>query len=235
MLIKKLSIVIPVYNEKNTIAELLNKVEAVDLGAIEKEIIIVDDGSKDGTRDILKNFENKYKVICQPKNMGKGAAVRAGFAVASGDFVVIQDADLEYDPNDFKKMLALAGEKNADVIYGSRRLGSAGKKNEKAGWSYYLGGVFLSFLTNLLYGTKITDEPTCYKMVSKKVLDKIKLEADGFEFCPEITAKICRLKIPIYEVPISYFPRSAQEGKKIKWKDGFIAVWTLIKNRKNYL
>lgn len=231
MKIKKLSVVIPVYNEKNTIEIILDRVQKADLGDIEKEIIIVDDGSKDGTREILKKYENVYKVIYHSQNNGKGAAVMAGFGLATGDYVVVQDADLEYDPNDFRLMINKAEKDNAEVVYGSRRLGKAKKKNPMAGWQYYFGGVLLSVLANLLYGSNITDEPTCYKMVSKKVLNKIKLEANGFEFCPELTAKIARLKIKIHEVPISYNPRSKKEGKKIKLKDGLIAIWTLIKHR----
>lgn len=231
MKINKLSIVVPVFNEKNTIELILKKLEEVDFGQTQKEIIVVDDGSRDGTSKVLKKYQSKYKVIYHLKNLGKGAAVRSGFGQASGDYVIIQDADLEYNPQDIKRMIALAEKEGIEVVYGSRRVGLAKKENPKAGWLYYLGGAFLSSLTNLLYGTKITDEPTCYKMVSRQVLQKIKLKANGFEFCPEITAKIARLKIPIYEVPISYQPRSKKQGKKIKIKDGLMAIWTLIKYR----
>ena len=224
--IKKLSIVVPVYNEKNTIETILSRLESVDLG-VEKEIIIIDDGSKDGTRDILKKHESRYKIIYHEINQGKGAAVRNGLKNMSGDYVVIQDADLEYNPSDFKRMLEYAKINNAEVVYGSRRLGKG--KSPTAGWQYYLGGVFLTFLTNLLYGTEITDEATCYKMISRNVLNKFNLCSVGFEFCPEITAKIARRKIPIHEIPIDYTPRSKKEGKKIKLIDGFIAVWTLLK------
>ena len=233
MHIKKLSIVIPVYNEGRTIEKIIDLIEKADLGMIEKEIIIVNDGSTDNTKDILEKYNDRYIVKHLEKNQGKGAAVRNGFAVASGDYVIVQDADLEYDPNDIKSMIEKAEKDNAQVVYGSRQLGLKGKKNPKAGWYYYLGGIFLSVLTNLLYGTKITDEPTCYKMVESKVLGRFKLESNGFEFCPEITSKIARLKIPIAEVPISYHPRSRKEGKKIKLKDGMIATWILIKNRFN--
>ena len=224
--IKKLSIVVPVYNEKNTIETILSCLESVDLGA-EKEIIIIDDGSKDGTRDILKKYESRHKIIYHEKNQGKGAAVRTGLKNMSGDYVVIQDADLEYNPSDFKRMLEYAKENNAEVVYGSRRLGKG--KSPTAGWQYYAGGVFLTFLTNFLYGTNITDEATCYKMISRNVLSKVNLTSTGFEFCPEITAKIARRKIPIHEIPIDYTPRSKKEGKKIKLKDGLVAAWTLIK------
>ncbi len=231
MTISKLSIVIPAYNEEKTLEGILSRIEAVDLGDVEKEIIIVDDGSVDGTREILKKHENKYRVIYHDKNMGKGAAVRTGFGVATGDYVVVQDADLEYDPNDIAAMVKLADEKGAGAVYGSRRLGLFKKKNPMAGWVYHLGGRFLTLLTNFLYGISITDEPTCYKMVSRRIIDRIELKANGFEFCPEITAKIARMSIKIYEVPISYVPRSKKEGKKIKFKDGVIAIWTLIKYR----
>jgi hypothetical protein len=143
--------------------------------------------------------------------------------------MVVQDADLEYNPADFREMIKLADEKDAQVVYGSRRLGLVKKKNPSAGWFYHLGGTFLTISTNFLYGTKITDEPTCYKMVSKNVLSRINLKANGFEFCPELTAKIARLKIPIFETPISYYPRNKKEGKKIRLKDGIVAIWTLIK------
>jgi len=229
--LKKLSIIIPVYNEENTIKMILSKLEALDLGIIEKEIVIVDDGSRDGTREILKGYEQKHRIIYHQKNFGKGAAVRTGYRHALGDCLIIQDADLEYEPEDIKIILEYALKNNADVVYGSRRLESANKKNPAAGWHYYWGGVFLSVLANLLYGTKITDEPTGYKMVSRDVLARIDLVANGFEFCPEITAKIARLGIQIHEVPISYKPRSKNEGKKIKLKDGLIAIWTLIKYR----
>ncbi|MDD5590181.1 MAG: glycosyltransferase family 2 protein [Candidatus Portnoybacteria bacterium] len=230
MKINKISIIIPAYNEAKTIERLLARVEETDLGC-EKEIIVVDDGSSDDTPDILKRYESKYRIIRHLKNRGKGAAVRSGYQAATGDCAIVQDADLEYDPRDIGRMIKKAEEENAQAVFGSRRLDWAREKNQKAGWIYHLGGIFLSALTNLLYGTKITDEPTCYKMVSKETLDRIDLKAEGFEFCPELTAKIARLGIKIYEIPISYFPRSVREGKKIKIKDGAIAIWTLIKNR----
>jgi len=228
MKIKKLSIVVPAYNEKNTIEIILRHLEEVDIG-VEKEIIVVDDGSKDETKDILLKYETKHKIFYHEKNQGKGSAVRTGLKNATGDYVVIQDADLEYDPNDFKRMLEYAETNNVEVVYGSRRLGKG--KSPTAGWQYYLGGVFLTFLTNILYGANITDEATCYKMISRDVFGRIKLCATGFEFCPEITAKIARQKIKIHEIPISYNPRSKKEGKKIKLKDGLVAIWTLIKYR----
>lgn len=227
----KLSIIIPVYNEKNTILEILKKIETnnlTDLG-FEKEIIIVDDGSTDGTLEILKGLEKNYKIIYHPKNQGKGAAIRTGLKYATGDYTIIQDADLEYDPKDYKKLLECAIKNNAQVVYGSRNLNP---KNKYSSLLYYLGGVFLTFLTNILYNAKITDEATGYKLFKTEFLKSIPLDSKGFEFCPEITAKIAKRKIKIYEVPISYYPRSIKAGKKIKWwKDGLKAAWALIKYR----
>ena len=226
----KLSIIIPVYNEKNTIAEILKRIEAVDLGAA-KEVIIVDDFSTDGTGEILKSLENNYKIIYQPKNSGKGAALRAGFMEATGDWLVVQDADLEYNPNDFKAMLKLMREAGALVVYGSRRLEHSYFKTRHSGHIYAFGGIFITWFTNLLYGAKITDEPTCYKMFKTDFLKSINLECQRFEFCPEVTAKIARRGIKIYEVPISYRPRHKSEGKKINWRDGLEALWILLKYR----
>ncbi|MDD4900805.1 MAG: glycosyltransferase family 2 protein [Patescibacteria group bacterium] len=226
----KLSIIIPVFNEKSTIAEIIKRIEAVDLG-VAKEIIIVDDFSTDGTREILKSLENKYKIIYQTKNLGKGAALRAGFKQATGDWLVVQDADLEYDPADFKDMLKTIAKAGALVVYGSRRLEHNYFKRRHSGYIYACGGIFITWFTNLLYGTKITDEPTCYKMFRTDFLKSINLECKRFEFCPEITAKIARRGIKIYEVPISYRPRHKSEGKKINWRDGLEALWTLLKYR----
>jgi len=223
-----LSIVIPVFNEKNTISEILKRVERVDLGSLgfDKEIIIVDDGSRDGTREVLKGFEGKYKVIYHPKNQGKGAAVRTGLERVSGDYVIIQDADLEYDPQDHKKLLDFALKNKAKVVYGSRRLNPENKPSYS---SYYWGGIILNWLTNLILGTKITDESTCYKLFKAEVIKSIPLKCKRFEFCAEVTAKISKRGIGIYEVPISYWPRHIEEGKKIRWRDGLIALWTIIK------
>jgi len=220
-----LSVIMPIYNEKNTLIEILNRIEAVK---IEKEIIIVDDGSMDGTRQILKDlkFEN-IKIIFHEKNQGKGAAIRTGLKAAIGDVVIIQDADLEYEPMDYLKLIPLIQSGEAQVVYGSRTLGS----NKRSYHRYYWGGQFVTLVTNILYGLKITDEPTCYKMFKKEVIDRIKLDCTGFEFCPEVTAKVVRLGYTIHEVPISYHPRSFEEGKKIKWRDGLIAIWTLLKCR----
>jgi len=171
--------------------------------------------------------EGETKIILKEKNEGKGSAIREGLKNANGDVVVIQDADMEYDPMDWLKMLKVMEEKGAAVVYGSRITG----KGEKSSLSFYLGGRFLSLLTNLLYGTRITDEPTCYKMFRADVIKSMNLECRGFEFCPEATAKAAKKGYRIYEVPISYKPRKIAEGKKIRWKDGVTAIFTLFKYR----
>lgn len=227
----KLSVIIPVYNEKNTILALLAKMDDVEFGLVQKELIIVDDGSIDGTRDLLKTVENKYVVIYQEKNIGKGSAIRTGLERATGDWVVIQDADLEYDPNDLKKMLEEMQKTNAQVVYGSRRLHHNYFDERHSGHIFAIGGIFLTWLTNLLYNIDITDEPTCYKMFKTDLLKSLNLTCKRFEFCPEVTAKIAKCGIKIYEVPINYFPRHTTEGKKINWRDGLEAIWTLIKYR----
>lgn len=224
----KLSVIIPVYNEKDTVGKIIEKVMEVP---VDKEIIVVDDGSTDSTkmvlREIIEKNKDVIKVIFKEKNEGKGAAIREGIKYVSGDVVVIQDADLEYDPMDFLKMLKVMEEKNAKVVYGSRILG----KNKKSSFLFYFGGRLLSFVANILYNAKITDEPTCYKMFRTEVIRSINLRCKGFEFCPEITAKVRKKGYKIFEVPIRYRPRSVKEGKKIRWKDGIVAIWTLIKYR----
>ena len=223
----KLSVIIPVYNEKNTITEILKQVIDVP---VDKEIIIVDDSSTDGTREMLKDIRRTHKdirLILKEKNEGKGSAVREGLKHIAGDIVVIQDGDLEYNPMDWIRMLQVIKDKRADVVYGSRILG----KGEKSSLTFYLGGRLLSFLVNILYGANITDEPTCYKMFKVDVIRSIKLDCKGFEFCSEVTAKVLKKGYKIYEIPISYKPRKIKEGKKIRWKDGVIAIWTLIKYR----
>lgn len=227
----KLSIIIPVYNEKETILKILEKVRNVDLGQVEKEIIVVDDFSTDGTRQILESLQNQYKVIFHDKNCGKGRAIRTALEQATGDWSVIQDADLEYDPNDIKLILNKIMEPGVLVVYGSRRLHKSYFQERHSGFIYAIGGIFITFLTNLLYNTKITDEAICYKMVKTDLLRGLDLQCERFEFCPEVTAKIARRKIKIYEVPVSYNPRHKDEGKKINWKDGLEAIWTLVKYR----
>jgi glycosyltransferase involved in cell wall biosynthesis len=221
----KLSVIIPVYNEKETILKILDKVQKVP---IEKEIIIIDDGSNDGTTEILKGIkEENIKIIFKDKNDGKGSAIREGLKYVTGEIIVIQDADLEYEPMDWIKMVELIEKKDVDVVYGSRVLG----KGKKSSFFFYLGGRILSIISNILYNAQITDEPTCYKMFKKNVIESINLKCKRFEFCPEFTAKVRKKGYKIYEVPISYNPRTIKEGKKIKLKDGIIAIWTLIKYR----
>jgi len=227
----KLSIVIPVYNEKGTILEILAKVKQADIGSAEKEIIIVDDFSTDGTREILTALDSQYKIIYHEKNRGKGMALRTGFKYATGDWAVVQDADLEYDPNDFKQMIEKISAPGVDVVYGSRRLNHNYFNGRHSGHIFAVGGIFLTWLTNLLYGIKITDEPTCYKMFKIDLLKSIDLKCERFEFCPEATAKIAKQGIKIHEVPIKYYPRHKSEGKKINWRDGVEAICTLIKYR----
>ncbi len=227
----RLSIIVPVYNEKNTILELLRKVSAVPL---DKEIIVVDDGSTDGTREMLEELRNadcgvrnELRIVLQDKNRGKGAAIRRGLEEVAGEVVVIQDADLEYEPLDFVSLIRPIEKGRADVVYGSRILG----RGPKSSWLFYLGGRTLSWVANLLYGIHITDEPTCYKMFRSGVIKSLNLNCDGFEFCPEVTAKVSRRGFRITELPIHYYPRNMAEGKKIRLKDWFVAVWTLIRLR----
>ena len=224
----RLSVIMPVYNERNTIQEILRRVRAVDLGEIAKEIIVVDDGSTDGTPDILKMEEDStVKVLHHPKNQGKGAAVRTGLPHATGDLVVIQDADLEYDPDDYRMLLAPILKKKAEVVYGSR---FTGEHRNMLFW-HMAGNKFLSLVTNILYNTTLSDMETCYKLFVRDTLQGIDIKSDKFNFEPEITAKILKKKIRIYEVPISYAGREYEEGKKITWRDGFAALWALIKYR----
>lgn len=224
----RLSVIIPVYNERNTIQEIIRRVRAVDLGEIQKEIIVVDDGSTDGTSDILKlEDDSTTKVFRHKENRGKGAAVRTGLESATGDYLVVQDADLEYEPEDFRTMLAPMLKKKAEVVYGSR---FTGEHRDMLFW-HMVGNKLLSLVTNVLYNTTLSDMETCYKMFARSALDGIRVRSDHFDFEPEITAKVLKKGIRIYEVPISYAGREYSEGKKIHWTDGFSALWTLVKYR----
>lgn len=233
-----LSIIIPAYNEEKTIASLIEKVKSVDYG-MKTEIIVINDGSKDNTLQVINNIP-KIKVVTYAVNRGKGGAIKEGFRQAVGDIMIVQDADLEYDPNEIPSVVEPIIKRNAKVVYGSRFLSSIQlEKNRfflKHNKSYlfaYLGGRIITFTTNFLFWSKLTDEPTGYKCFKSEVLKNINIENNGFEWEPEITAKVLKKGIKIAEVPISYHPRTYTEGKKINWKDGFKAIWTLVKYRFN--
>ena len=222
----KLSVVIPVFNEVSTIEEILRRVESVDAG-LDKEIIVVDDGSTDGTREILKRLASpSVKVFSHEKNTGKGGALRTGFAEAGGDIILVQDADLEYDPREYQKLLEPILDGRADVVYGSRFLG--GPHRVLFFW-HYVGNRFLTTFSNMLSNLNLTDMETCYKVFKRDALQQIKLKSNRFGFEPEITIKLAKLKCRFYEVPISYSGRDYVEGKKIGWKDGLAALFHLIR------
>ncbi|MBZ0136681.1 MAG: glycosyltransferase family 2 protein [Planctomycetes bacterium] len=227
-----LSVVIPAYNEAPTLESVLDKVAAVRF-SLNMELIIVDDGSKDDTAAIARawaarNESDRIRVkVISKENGGKGTAVRRGIEESTGEYVIIQDADLEYDPNDYPKLLEpiLAGD--AEVVYGSRITGP----DKPGSLKFYLGGRLVTIATNLLYGSHITDEPTCYKLFRGDLIRGIPLTCTGFEFCPEVTAKVIKRGLRIAEVPIRYFPRGIEEGKKIRSWDGVLAIWELLKWR----
>ena len=224
----KVSVIIPVFNEKNTIEEIISKVKKVNLGNYEKEIVVVDDCSSDGTVEILKSIEG-IKSCFHKKNYGKGRAVKSGILKSSGDIFIIQDGDLEYNPENYKQILEKFKDPKINVVYGSRLLG---KKNSSGSWIFYFGGKVVTKFTNLLYGSKLTDEPTCYKAFRKKLLNLlVSANNNGFDWEPEITAKILRTGNKIYEVPIDYFPRKKKEGKKISILDGLKTLLVLLKWR----
>ncbi len=221
--------IVPVYNEKQTIGKIVEKIEKIDLG-IEKEIIIVDDGSTDGTREILKGMtQNNVKTVYHDKNRGKGAALRAGFREAKGEILLTQDADLEYDPAEYPSLLAPILQGVADVVFGSRL--SGGKPQRVYLFWHKIGNNFLTFVTNFLYNTTLTDMETGYKVFRREVLQGMTLRSNDFCIEPEMTAKVFKRKWRVYEIPISYYGRTYAEGKKIHWWDGIRAFWTLIKYR----
>ena len=224
----KLSVIIPAYNEETTIEEIISRVRATKLA---DEIIVVDDGSTDKTSALLTRLEASGQptlcILRHETNRGKGAGMRTGLAAVSGDLVLVQDADLEYDPADYPALLAPFADPSVEVVYGSRNL----QRNPKSSFAFYWGGRLLSWVTNWLNGSRLTDEATGYKVIKTDLLREIGLDTDGFEFCPEVTTKLLQRGVTIHEVPISYNPRSWEEGKKIRWYDGPIAVWVMLKYR----
>jgi glycosyltransferase involved in cell wall biosynthesis len=221
-----LSVVMPVFNERNTIAEIVRRVLAVPLRI---ELIVVDDCSTDGTREILHDLQARhgFRLLLQDKNQGKGAALRRGFQAVTGDIVVVQDADLEYSPEEYPELIRLICEGRADVVYGSRFLG----RHRVFLFTHYAGNRFLTLVTNVLYNTMLTDMETCYKVMRTEVVRSMTLRSDSFGIEPELTAKIFKRGYRVYEVPITYDGRGYEEGKKITWKDGFVALWVLLKYR----
>lgn len=227
----RISVIIPVYNEAATVTQVVEQVVEVKLDDVEKEIIVVNDGSTDGTDAVLDSlaarWPNPLKIVHHERNQGKGAAIRTALEHVTGDVVITQDADLEYAPQEYPRLLAPFENPAVQVVYGSRNL----RRNPRSSWSFYWGGRLLSWVTNLLYGSHITDEATGYKAFRADLLRDLDLQSNGFEFCPEVTSKVLRRGIRIHEVPISYQPRSFAEGKKINWCDGLQAIWTLLKYR----
>ena len=226
----KLSIIMPVYNERRTLHEIIGRVQAVDLGDMEREIVIVDDGSKDGTRDLLTELDGKngVRVFLQPKNFGKGAAVARGLREASGDLLVIQDADLEYDPSEYPRLLDPILRGQADVVYGSRFLGTPRGHRVLYFW-HAVGNKLLTLLSNMFTNLNLTDMETCYKAMTSQVARRLDLQSQRFGMEPEITCKVARLGARIFEVPISYNGRTYDEGKKIGFKDALQAVWVILR------
>ena len=220
------SVVMPAYNERDTVDEIVRRVLAVPLRI---ELIVVDDGSTDGTRDLLQALQRElgFKLVLQTTNGGKGSALRAGFAQVAGDIVIIQDADLEYSPEEYPSLIELICEGRADVVYGSRFLG----RHRVFLFTHYLGNKLLTLVSNVLYNTILTDMETCFKVMRVEVLRSFTLHSNGFGIEPELTAKIFKRRYRVYEIPITYDGRSYDEGKKITWRDGLVALWVLIKYR----
>jgi len=221
-----LSVVMPVYNERSTIEEIVRRVVAVPLRI---QLVVVDDGSSDGTREILARLQEElgFTLVLQPRNAGKGAALRRGFEEVAGDLVVIQDADLEYSPEELPSLIELICQGRADVVYGSRFLG----RHRVFMFSHYVGNRIVTMLTNVLYNTMLTDMETCYKVMRTEVLRSFALHSDGFGIEPELTAKIFKRGYRVYEVPITYDGRGYEQGKKITWRDGLVALWVLVRYR----
>jgi glycosyltransferase involved in cell wall biosynthesis len=224
----KISVVMPCFNEVDTIEAIIEKVLSIKLSS-ERELVIVDDFSTDGTRDLLKGLDDhpEVRMVFHENNRGKGAALRTGFATASGDIIIVQDADLEYDPIEYPKLLKPILDGNADVVFGSRFIGS--DSHRVLYFWHYLGNKFLTLLSNMFTNHNLTDMEVGYKVFRRSVLDQIELKEERFGFEPEITAKVARLRVPIYEVGISYYGRTYAEGKKINWRDGFRAIFVILK------
>ena len=227
--LRKLSVVVPVFNERNTVVEVLRRMRSVELpDGVEREIIVVDDGSTDGTRDVLKQLgDSTVRIVMHDRNRGKGAAVRTGFTHASGEYILIQDADLEYDPEDWPKLLNPVLRGKARVVYGSRFTGE--RRNMML--LHWIGNRFLSMTTNVLFNTTLSDMETCYKLFERDLVNSLHLQSNKFDIEAEISAKVLKRGIRIYEVPISFSGREFNEGKKITWRDGFAALYTLVKYR----
>ncbi|MEM7391892.1 MAG: glycosyltransferase family 2 protein [Verrucomicrobiota bacterium] len=227
----KLSVVIPVYNEEKTVETVIKAVQAIDIG-MEKEILLIDDCSGDNTREVLEGLSRRMDnlvLLFHQHNQGKGAALRTGFEKASGDIVLIQDADLEYDPKEYPQLLGPILDGHADVVFGSRFLG--GGPHRVLYFWHYMGNRFLTLLSNMMTNLNLTDMEVCYKVFKREVLQTVKVKEARFGFEPEITAKVAKGKWKVYEVPISYYGRSYEEGKKITWKDGVRAIWCIVKYR----
>ena len=232
----KLSVLVPVYNEESTVPEVVRRVRAVAAPGLSIEIRVVDDASTDGTWGVLERLMKAGEAGAAPSdleiarhqvNQGKGSAIRTALSTATGDVVIIQDGDLEYDPSDYRAILEAMDRLDAQVVYGSRILG----RNPHSYLRYYYGGRLLTAIFNILYGTRLTDLTTCYKAFRRGTILSLPLASRRFEFCPEVTARLARRGIPIHEVPVSYHPRSLASGKKIRWHDGLAALWTMLKLR----
>lgn len=224
----KLSVIIPAYNERPYVEEVIQRVQAVDFN---KEVIVVDDGSTDGTREVLSKLEAEegIRVVYHERNRGKGAAIRTALEHVTGDLVIIQDADLEYDPDDYPDLLAPFDKGRCDVVYGTRLV--RGKAQRVHLFWHYVGNKFLTTVTNILFNATLSDMETGYKVFRTDLLKSLNLKANRFDIEPEVTAKILKRRCRVYEVPIAYYGRNYEEGKKITWRDGFVALWTLLKYR----
>jgi len=227
----KLSVIIPTYNEKETIEEIIRRIKAVNLGSLEKEILVVDDGSKDGTREILKTIPG-IRYIFHEKNLGKGGAVKTGFKNATGDFLIVQDADLEYEPRDYAAMTQPILDGKTEVTNGVRIMPERDQRRRKSlYWLSWLGNKAITWTTNWLYWHNAGEYEACYKAFTKKLVDSIEVKTNNFDYDNELMCKILKRGIKPIDVPVRYYPRSYNEGKKINWKHGFLILWTIVKTR----